>query len=184
MAVVPRLRILVGCEGQSEAGYAAGLALLARDLGLAIHIQPQVMTGGDTLKRLVWFEHWINAEEDRRGRFDHKFALLDTDLDQQNAERADQARRIAHRAGVNVVWQAPVHEAVLVRHFDGHTTRRPPDARSAMEALLRLWQGYRKGLPGILYRRVLTDAHLLRAASVERDLSALLQATRVLHGRD
>ncbi|MFP1132916.1 hypothetical protein [Asticcacaulis sp. W401b] len=171
-----RTRILVGCEGESENGYAVYLKRLADEKGLFVHIDPPVLKGGDALARLEWMEGYIEREEGRRTPFAHKFALLDTDQDRLTPERAVQARQLAQRIGVTVVWQVPTHEGLLVRHFEGHTTRRPALAVDATTQIERLWPGYAKGMAAMDYSRVLTEADVLRASAVEPGLLSLLVA--------
>ncbi|MDC7684386.1 hypothetical protein PQU92_13955 [Asticcacaulis sp. BYS171W] len=172
----PHRRILVGCEGKSEEGYAAFLARLSRDLGQGVYIQPRHLRGGDSLARLEWFEDFIEKEEARTFPFDHRFALLDTDRDPRTPQRAAQAYALAVRIGVRVIRQVPVHEAVLLRHFEGRTRHQPPDAATAMSALQREWPQYEKGLPGNDYARHLSRDHLVRVSDVEPELRELLVA--------
>lgn len=171
-----RIRILVGCEGESENGYAIHLKRLADEKGLFVHIDAPVLKGGDALARLEWMEDYIDREEGRRVAFRHKFALLDTDQDRLSADRAARARQLAERIGVTVVWQEPTHEGLLVRHFDGCTARRPTLAADAAAQLAGLWPSYTKGMAAIDYRRTLTEAHAVRASEVEPALLSLLIA--------
>ena len=175
-----RLRILVGCEGESEGGYTAFLNRLARDARHPVYLQAQILKGGDPLAMLTWLEDWISREEDRRGPFDYRFALIDTDRDALSPDRAHQARQLAQRIGVNVAWQVPVHEAMLLRHFEGQTTKAPPDAPSSLQMLQKIWKDYRKGLPALGYARVLTEAHLVRVSEVEPALKQLLKSARLV----
>ncbi|ADU15377.1 RloB domain-containing protein [Asticcacaulis excentricus] len=171
-----RTRILVGCEGESEIGYAVHLRRRADEKGLFVHIDPPKLRGGDALARLEWMEDYIAKEEARRDPFEHKYALLDTDQNRLTPDRADKARRLAERLGVTVIWQDPTHEALLVRHFEGHTTRRPPSAAAATAQLEKLWGGYAKGMTAMDYMRALTVEHVARAGDVEPDLLSLLIA--------
>lgn len=173
-------RIAVGCEGVSEEGYVANLSRFARDARLGVHIEPVLMRRGDALHRLEWFDDHLRRDEAMRFPFDHRFALLDTDQDRLTPQRAAQARALAARINVTVVWQEPSHEAMLLRHFEGHTTRRPADSRAALQALQRVWAGYEKPQTSPGYRRILTQAHLERAAGVEPQLRAFLEASRIL----
>ena len=44
-----RTRVFVGCEGESEVGYAAFIGLLAEEAGLAVHLDIRRCRGGDPL---------------------------------------------------------------------------------------------------------------------------------------
>lgn len=173
-----RVRILVGCEGESEQSYSRFLDSLARDSQAYVHIDAVVMKGGDPLSRLEWLERHIRAERRRRGTYAHQFAFIDTDQDHLNAARASAARHLADQLNVTVIWQEPVHEGILVRHFDGFTTHRPPTAAASMALLQRLWASYVKNLPAVHYRAQLNVEDVRRAATVEPQLSALL---KVIH---
>lgn len=175
-----RTRILVGCEGESEQSYARFLNDLARELKANIHIDPVIMKGGDPLSRLLALQRYLRADRRRHGLFAHKYALIDTDQDALDPKRAYDARHLAHELGVTVIWQKPVHEAFLVRHFDGYTTRKPQTAADSLALLHKIWAGYVKGQSAVSYGKRLGLDHVRRAASVEPDLHALVDTVGLL----
>jgi len=174
-----RTRILVGCEGESENGYTAFLNLLARDLRKHVHLNAIIMKGGDTLARLEWLAGHLERENNREP-FAHKYALLDTDQDRLDLQRASKARKLADELGIVVIWQNPTHEGLLVRHFEGYSTRQPEEAADALQLLRQVWADYRKGSPARHYNKILTQAHLDRAAGVTPELRHLLVSAGLL----
>lgn len=171
-----RTRILIGCEGESERGYAVHLGRRAQEKGKRVHVEAPVLKGGDALARLEWMQHYIEREEAIRTPFVHRFALLDTDQDRLSPDRTKRAHRLAEALQVTVIWQNPAHEGFLVRHFDGYTMHRPPLTADALALIARLWPRYAKGLPAMEYHRKLAEADVLRASTVEPDLLSLLIA--------
>ena len=88
---------------------------------------------------------------------------------------AERARRVAADNNITIIWQDPCFEAVLLRHLEGHATRRPPDTPEAGRALVRAWPEYQKPMPRAGLARRIDRASVLRAAAVEPELEALLR---------
>ena len=108
------------------------------------------------------------------------FAFLDGDQAVRDPQRADRARRLAVENGIAIIWQRPCFEAVLLRHLPDRATHRPLDTPRAIQALEREWPGYAKPLErAALARRLDLDA-VLRAATVEPELAALLRVLGLL----
>lgn len=88
---------------------------------------------------------------ERRGAFEAKLALLDTDQRILIPERAAQADRLADRLGITVIWQEPCHEGLLAKHFQGGT-RRPQTAEDALSYLQDFWPSYTKAQTALRIR--------------------------------
>ena len=141
-----RAPIFIGCEGQSEMGYAGWLRNVIRDRDLPFHLELSDLGrgAGDPFSRIdLAIERVVRIERNREP-FTGRYVFLDTDQLAADAGRADQARRRAADYNFTVIWQKPTHEAFLLRHLPGCDTRRPPDKRAADQALAREWAGYRK----------------------------------------
>ncbi len=171
-----RIRIYVGCEGQSEQSYARLLGAIADSAGLHIFIDNDVLQpgGGDPLALVELAVRRIVEKESKRGAFSHRAILLDSDKFGMTPERDRRVAQLAEENGLALIWQRPCHEAFLLRHFDGYEPRRPATSELAMVALRRLWPEYRKGMPAIQLSSRIDLAGIRRASDVEVEFSEFL----------
>lgn len=175
-AKIERARIFVGCEGESESGYSVCLANLARDKDLPVTVDAHVMKKGDPLSRIRWAEAKIRQQEQNRGDYAYKFALLDADQRDLDPERARQAIALAEKLGIIIIWQEPDHEGLLLQHFDHEEKRRPRTKAESMAAVLKVWSTYDKGSTAQQYGKKLTQEKLERAGKYSAELNDLLVA--------
>jgi hypothetical protein len=164
--IPPRIPVFVGCEGDSERGYATLLGrLLFEDAQLAIHIQADLLTpgGGDPLflveraiRQIVWLER-------TKQPFRAKAILLDRDLIGRVPVRDQQAFRLAETNGIQLIWQRPDYEGFILRHLPQCGALRPPSGRS-MEVLQGNWPQYRKGLSAVQLAERIDLAGIRQAA--------------------
>ena len=171
--IPPRKPVFLGCEGASEAGYAALLARIARDTpGVHIHIHAKILQpgAGDPLKLIERAIEVIQDIERRRAPFGIKAVLLDRGAPDKNAAAVVRARqaRIDH-----VIWQEPDHEALLLRHLPDCQQLRPP-AGASLGALRRVWPEYVKGMSAQHLARRIAIEHIRLACTVEPELRELL----------
>lgn len=141
-----RAPIFIGCEGQSEIGYAGWLRNLVRDRDLPFHLELSDLGlgAGDPFARVDLAIERLTRIERNREPFVGRYLFLDTDQLALDPGRANQARQRALEHNFTVIWQVPTHEAFLLRHFPGRDTRQPPDKRTADVALAKEWADYRK----------------------------------------
>ncbi|HWU61504.1 MAG TPA: RloB domain-containing protein [Ensifer sp.] len=173
-SIPERARIFVGCEGESEEGYSAFLARLARDHDLPVAVDANKMKGGDPLSRIEWAREYISREEEKRGAYSAKFAFLDTDQAVLDPGRADRAVALADQLGITIIWQQPDHEGLVLLHFD-HTEKKHPTTKAASQkAVLKVWGSYKKNSTGQQYRSKLTVDSLKLAGRGHSDLNELL----------
>lgn len=175
---IPQKRpVYIGCEGASEASYAGLLQDMLREANQAVHLVIEELGpgAGDPLDRIEMAVRRLAHLRRTRTAPVERFVLLDADQAAREPQRAERARRVAADNQITIVWQAPCFEALLLRHLDGHTTRRPPDTPEAGRALIRAWPDYRKPMPRAGLARRIDRASVLRAASVEPELEALLR---------
>ncbi len=179
-----RTPIFVGCEGQSEMGYAGWLRNLVRDRDLPLHLELSDLGrgAGDPYARVELAIDRLQRMEGNREPFAGRFLFLDTDQLAANVDRAERARRSARDNNLTIIWQNPTHEAFLLRHLPGCDTRRPPNARVAEAALIREWRDYRKPCSAdqIDQRLSLDGAH--RVAVRLPEFEALLRQIGLLNG--
>lgn len=177
-----RMPVFVGCEGESEAAYVALLQELALANGAHVHVHIEALTpgAGDPLARVERAIARLDRLKGRRAPFAHTFILLDSDQLQLNRDRAERARRKANDAGLNMIWQDPCHEALLLRHLEDRTDRRPMNSPLSLQALQRDWPDYRKPMTRHDLRQRLDVAAIRRAGARHPDLSALLAVLGLL----
>lgn len=130
-----RARIFVGCEGESENGYSAYLANLARDRQLPIAVDLYVIKEGDPLSRVKRAIERIRQQEEKRGPYQAKYALLDADQRDREPAKAEQATALALQGGMTIIWQEPDHEGLLLSHFARKEKHRPATNTESMRAL-------------------------------------------------
>lgn len=173
-----RVPIFVGCEGDSEAAYIAFLRALAEDakLPVHIHVEPFPAGVGDPLARVERATLRLRQLRKQRGDFRRRFILLDSDQLELAQERGERAIRMARNEGIELIWQRPCHEALLLRHLPQRADRRPGTARDALQALQVEWRTYAKPMTRLqLASRLDLDA-VYRAARVEPELAGFLRS--------
>lgn len=177
-----RQPIYVGCEGASEAGYAALLRDMATDAGghVHLHIDKLGPGAGDPLARIEMAVHRIERLRRTRAAFVSRFAFLDEDQAEREPARANRARSLAEENDITIIWQRSCFEAVLLRHFPERATHRPPTSQDALRALMREWPDYKKPLDRAALARRIDVNSVLRAAAVELDLAVLLRVLGLL----
>lgn len=179
-----RKPIFIGCEGESEQGYAGYLQDLIHEAGLHVHLNIEVLKAGDPLARLELAVRKLAQLRKTRGNFTDRFVFLDTDQLALSVDRANRARQLAAENDITVIWQEPCFEAVLLRHFVGRTTHRPPTNQLARNALLQEWPQYQKPMSRADLARSLDINAVTRAAGAEADLTALLRCIGLMPPED
>jgi len=171
-----RRPIYVGCEGASEAGYAALIGDIARQRSLPVHLIIEVLGpgAGDPLARIEMAVRRLREHARKRTAPAASFALLDEDQVALAPQRAQQARNLAADHGIAIIWQRPCFEALLLRHLPGCATRRPQNTPGAGQALESAWGDYRKPMTRDALSRCIDLDGILRAAGVEPELAAML----------
>jgi hypothetical protein len=181
--IIPqRTPVFLGCEGESEQAYGQLLNDLLRIAGRPVHIEVVTLNpgAGDPLARLRRAEQEITRRQQRRSEFRIKAILMDSDQIANDRPRYQAAEQLARALGIQIIWQEPCHEAVLLRHLQGCTQHRPPRQRDAEIALKRAWPDYDKPMTkSQLSRRIARDA-IERVAAVEPSLRAFFRDITLL----
>jgi hypothetical protein len=167
----------LGCEGESEAAYGQMLDDLLRSAGLAVHLRVDVLApgAGDPLTRVRRAADRIARIEKQRVRFHARAILMDSDRVAGEHHRTAEAANLAARSGIQIIWQAPCHEALLLRHMPGCEGRRPPTCPAAERALKQIWPEYQKPMTRMSLARRINSEGVRRAARVEPELLAFLR---------
>lgn len=138
-AFIPqRRRIFLGCEGESERGYATFLGQHLRErVGLHIALNTEVLQpgGGDPLALVQLAVQKIARNERNHGPYQTKAVLLDSDRLGVDLARDRQMRELARERKIRLIFQEPCHEGFLLRHLNGCAQHRPPTAAIAFAAL-------------------------------------------------
>lgn len=179
-----RRRLFVGCEGESEQGYAALLQRFADDRAVAVHAEAKVISrAGDPLA-IVERAIQLAAQGERGAKptYSARFIMLDTDLIGQNPNRDAQISALVAKHKFSLLNQNCCFEAFLLRHISGHDNDQPPTAQIAFTRLQAVWPQYRKGLPAQdLCRRIaLEDVQRAANSPLNADFHSFLDALGLL----
>lgn len=172
-----RRRIFLGCEGESERGYANFLGQHLReryDLHIALNTEVLQPGGGDPMALIQLAAQKIARSERNHGLLEVKAVLLDSDKLGVDPARDRQMRELARQQNVRLILQEPCHEAFLLRHLKGCAQHRPPTSAIALEALRREWPEYQKAMAARAIADRIGDAGIWQAYEVERELREFL----------
>lgn len=173
--IPPRRRFFLGCEGESEQSYGALLQIVADEsLQLRIHLDLQLLSGGDPLAIVEAAVEKARERARNRGRFVRRAVLLDSDRHGDSPERDNRIAPLAQAHGLLLIWQRPSHEALLLRHLPGCQTLRPSSSAAAKAALVRQWPEYLKPMSARRLAAKLGLSEIQSAAQVEDELRGFL----------
>jgi hypothetical protein len=176
-AIPQRRRIFLGCEGESEWGYGAliGRLLENRRRDMHLHVVLLKPGGGDPLALVELAKRRI-AEGERKTEspYVHRAILIDADRLGQAPLRDAQIAPIAQASRIQIIWQRPCHEALLLRHLEDCQQLLPPTSQQAFAELRRHWPEYVKGMPAIRLADRIDHEAILRALKVEAELAGFL----------
>jgi hypothetical protein len=177
-----RKPIFIGCEGESEMGYAAWLRNLVRDRGLpfALKLSDLGRGAGDPLTRVSLAIDRLHRLERNRERFVARFIFLDTDQLQAEPQIEQRSMRLAKANNIVIIWQQPTHEAFLLRHFAGRETHRPPTKQASDAALAKEWPAYGKPCSASELENHITLDGAVRVAEDLPELATLLRTIRLM----
>lgn len=170
-----RTRFFVAVEGESEQSFIAWIQRLAADKDLAVHLDTIVLGGGGFVSML---KNAI-AEEKRRalskGPYKHRFLVVDEDRSAQGDWSVEKLKTEAGKHQMEVCLQRPNHEGLLYRMTTG--LERDFVQATLAQAKLRVhWETYEKPVNAQKLQQRYSLNDLLRAASFDGDLAALLRA--------
>ncbi len=176
--VIPqRRRVFLGCEGESERSYGALIGRLLENRRRDVHLHVVLLQpgGGDPLALVKLAQKRI-AEGERKSesRYMYRAVLFDADRLGQSPLRDAQIAPIARAAHIQLIWQRPCHEALLLRHLDGCQQLRPPSPAQAMAELRQRWPEYVKGMPAMRLADQIDHGAIARVQLVEAELADFL----------
>ena len=175
-----RRRIFVGCEGESEVGYAAFIALLAEESELAVFLDIRKCRGGDPLAIVERAVSEHRMRRNRHGAYAAQAIFLDADRREAAPDRTARADRLLQDHGFHAIWSQPALEALLLKHFRGRERLEPATTTLALRRLQDCWSAYRKGMSARELRTELDGAAVKRAAAVTPALREFLDSFGLL----
>ncbi len=178
-ALPQRRPIFLGCEGESERGYAELIRRLREERRRDLHLDVTLLRpgGGDPLALVELACRKIRDNERKRDiRYSIRAVLLDSDRRGSDSRRDQRMFQLANTEQVLLIWQEPSHEALLLRHLDGCQTLRPQTPADAKAELLRRWPHYSKGSSAAQLLKRIGIEQIMAAASVEQSLREFLIA--------
>jgi hypothetical protein len=168
-------RVFVGCEGKCEYTYGAFLSTYIDSVRDDRHLDRHNLGGGDPLALIEAAIGIIDREEEKYGAYLHKVIFMDSDLLGRSAERDKRFRSLVASKNIQIVWQKPCFEALILRHLPKCHTKQPTSTKVAMSSLQRDWKTYSKQIlaQDLLDRVDFSTFPQIR--SVEPDLDAFLK---------
>lgn len=174
-----RKRIFLGCQGDSERSYGAFLHRIIEQKGrLHIDAVPLQPGAGDPLATIERALRILKQRETNYGSYLVRAVLLDYDQWGQDKSRDCRVLPLATQHKIQLIWQKPTHEALLLRHVKGCETYKPQTAKESLRRLRAKWSDYEKGVPADYLFGRLTVVDIQRACTVEPDLCDFLNGLR------
>lgn len=170
--VEPRRIVFVGVEGESERAFVRFLARCCEEAGLHLHLDVRPGNGGDSVSVVEEARRRLEKHP-ARNEIGDRIVLLDRDRIRQDLEAGRDARALASRWNIELIFQEPNLEGLLLRLHRAREQRRvaPGDT---MKELRKIWPEYRKPPAADQLRRRFDLSALRRAAEYDRELGRLL----------
>jgi hypothetical protein len=174
-----RARFFVAVEGESEQSFIAWLQVLSQK-HLYIHLDAVLLDGGGFNKMLDKAVQQHRRRCELSGAYKDRFLIVDGDRAQQGDWSIEKLKHEAARCKFTVCVQNPNHEGLLFRMLPG-MEREIPNAASTGTKLKNRWPNYQKPVNARSLGRQFSLDDLLRVASVDSDLEALLKTIGLMN---
>ena len=172
--VKPRRAISIGVEGKSDRAFARFLQLCCDEEGLHLHLNVTTGSGGDSVSVVREAARRLTRHPGRRDISD-RLVLLDRDRYAQDVQAGRDAQAVASKSKLEIIFQNPNLEGLLLRLHQGHESREIA-AGDSMAELRKVWPEYRKSsLTADQLNRRFTVSDLRRAARYDEGLRRLLE---------
>jgi len=184
--VPQRKRIYFGCEGDSERSYGRLLNALCDAAGLSLFLDCDVLQpgAGDPLALIETAVRHVREKSTKHGAFRACAVLLDRDKFGQSPDRDMRMFQLASEHHIQLIWQFPCHEGLLLQHLEGPVGVRPANPQLALRALKRSWPEYEKGMPATELASRIDAGAVRRAADVDEGLRNFLRRIGFVNLRD
>ena len=172
--VEPRRVIFIGVEGKNDRAFARFLQFCCDGEGLHLHLNVTTGSGGDSVSVVKEAARRLTRHLDRRD-ISHSLVLLDRDRYAQDVQAGRDAQAVASKSKLEIIFQNPNLEGLLLRLHQGHESREIV-AGESMAELRKVWPEYRKSsLTADQLNRRFTVSDLRRAARYDEGLRRLLE---------
>lgn len=166
--------ISIGVEGKSDRAFARFLQLCCDGEGLHLHLNVTTGSGGDSVSVVREAACRLKRHLDRKD-VSHSLVLLDRDRYAQDVQAGRDAQVEASKAKLEIIFQNPNLEGLLLRLCQGHESRAIAEGESMAE-LRKVWPEYKKSsLTAEQLKRRFTVSDLRRAARYDEGLRRLLE---------
>ena len=171
--VRPRHSFFIAGEGQSERPFARFLQHLCDEAGLHVHLNIKPQDGGGSVAVVEQAGRWLKRNRSRR-EYRARLVLLDRDRIEVEPQEGIRAQAVAARYELEIVFQDPNLEGLLVRLHKGQEQRkiRAPDSESELR---KVWPEYQKPPTAEQLRQRFTLDDVRRAATHDQYLRKLLE---------
>lgn len=171
--VEPRRVIFIGVEGKNEQAFARFLQFCCDSECLHLRLNVTTGSGGDSVAVVKEAARRLQRHQDRKV-ISHSLVLLDRDRHAQDVQAGRDPQTIASRAKLEIIFQSPNLEGLLLRLHRSHENREIA-ASDSMAELRKVWPDYRKSsLTADQLNRRFTVSNLRRAARYDEGLRRLL----------
>ena len=171
-SVKPRRVIFIGVEGKSDQAFARFLGHCCQEAGLHLHLEVRPGNGGDSVA--VVEEAARHLKRSGQSNIpDNRLVLLDRDRIKQDLQAGRDARAVASKAKLEIIFQEPNLGGLLIRLHPGQENRRIA-AGKAMAELRKVWPEYSKPPTADQLSQLFTLSDVKRAAQHDSELQRLL----------
>ena len=171
--VPPRKPIFIGTEGESDRAFARLLQRYCDQEQLRVYLKIKPASGGDSVAVVEDIGRWL-AKNDPGKNYQVRLVLLDHDRIEQDLQAGRDAQAAATRLGLELVFQGPNLEGLLLRLHPGRE-RRNIAAHKAISELQKVWPAYKKPPTAEQLRQRFTLDDVRRAATHDQYLRKLLE---------
>ena len=168
-----RRSFFIASEGQSERAFLRFLQRLCDEARLHVHLDIKPQGGGGSVAIIEQAGRWLKRNRSRH-EYQARLVLLDHDRIEAEPQEGIQARAVADRYKLEIVFQNPNLEGLLVRLHAGQEQRRTAASDSESE-LRKLWPAYQKPPTAEQLRQRFTLDDVRRAAAHDQHLRQLLE---------
>ncbi len=171
--VEPKRVIFIGVEGKSDRAFAQFLQRCCDEECLHLHVDIKTRHGGDSVVVVQEAARHLTRHPGKQD-ISAKLVLLDWDRIAQDRQAGHDAQAVASESGLEIIFQNPNLEGLLLRLHQGHESRQTK-AVDSMTELQKVWPEYRKSsLTADRLSKRFDVSDVRRAARYDDDLRTLL----------
>jgi len=159
-------------EGESERAFVRFLERCCRNEGLHLSVNIKLTHGGDSVSVVEAAGRHLARRADRT-EIKSRLVLLDRDRIEEDRKAGRDAHAAAAKRDLQLIFQHPQHEGLLLRLHHGHERRRVT-ARAALTELRKVWPEYSKPVTADQLTRRFSLSDARRAAQYDDELRRLL----------